>query len=152
MDVYAKIRTLAMADATLQSYFGNPANSTFRWFKIRLQPGYITQGPCVRVQRISTRYGYTHAPTGLMQLNEPRMDICVMDFDSVRVGNAANAVIAWMGTVNFAVTNQFDSPVTTPPNYPNFLLDRRSLEEPQVEPPGPPYVELLSFRIFNLEN
>lgn len=147
MDIYAKIRTLAQLDPTLVGIFGA---GPFRWFKQRLEPGYIGRGLCVRVSKPTTAYGYTQY--GLMNLNRPLMQIEVMGFDSTAVQAAAIAVINWMGTVSFAETNDFDSPATTPPHAPNFLLTRGSGEEAQVDPPGPAWVEILGFRIFNLEN
>lgn len=149
MDIYAKIRTLAQLDPTLSALFFTPVP---RWFKQRLQPGYITRGLCVRVKRVSTVYGYTNAPAGLMNLNKPLIQIDVMGLDSTAVQAAAIAVINWMGTVSFASTNDFDSPATTPPNSPNFLVNRQSAEEAQVDPPGPAWVEILDFRVYNLEN
>lgn len=149
MDIYAKIRTLAQADPTLAALF---FNSVPRWFKQQLQPGYIARGLCMRVNRVSTVYGYTNAPAGLMNLNQPRMQFDVMGLDSSAVQTATIAVIDWMGTTNFATNDQFGSPTVTPPNSPNFLLNRRSSMEAQVEPPGPAWIETLDFRIYNLEN
>lgn len=152
MDLYAKLRTLASADVTLQGYFGNPANATFRWFKQRLQPGYLGEGTCVRVKRVTTRYGYTNAPTGLMNLSQPLLQIDVMDFDNTRLQAATAAVISWLGTVNFATDDLFLSPPTTPPNSPNFLANRLSGEEAQVDPPGQAWVEILEVRLWNKES
>lgn len=147
MDIYAKIRTLAQLDPTLSALFftGVP-----RWFKQRIQPGYINKGLCVRVSKPTTVFGYTQY--GLMNLNKPLMQFDVMGFDSTAVQAATIAVINWMGTVSFAETNDFDSPATTPPHSPNFLLNRRSGMEAQEDPPGPVYIETLDFRIYNLEN
>ncbi len=147
MDIYAKIRVLAQLDSTLVGLFGT---GPFRWFKQRLPPGYIDQGLCVRVSKPTTVFGYTQY--GLMNLNKPLMQIEVLGGDSNAVQAATIAVINWMGTVSFAETNDFDSPVSTPPHSPNFLLNRRSGMEAQVDPPGPVYVEILDFRIYNLEN
>lgn len=147
MDIYAKIRTLAQLDPTLSALFftGVP-----RWFKQRIQPGYINKGLCVRVSKPTTVFGYTQY--GLMNLNKPLMQFDVMGFDSTAVQAATIAVINWMGTVSFAETNDFDSPSSTPPHSPNFLLNRRSGMEAQEDPPGPVFIETLDFRIYNLEN
>lgn len=147
MDIYAKIRTLAQLDPTLSALFftGVP-----RWFKQRIQPGYINKGLCVRVSKPTTVFGYTQY--GLMNLNKPLMQFDVMGFDSTAVQAATIAVINWMGTVSFAETNDFDSPATTTPHSPNFLLNRRSGMEAQEDPPGPVFIETLDFRIYNLEN
>jgi len=147
MDIYAKIRTLAQLDATLSALF---FTGTQRWFKQQIQPGYISKGLCVRVSKPTTVFSYTQY--GLMNLNKPLMQFDILGFDSTAVQAATIAVINWMGTVSFAETNDFDSPATTPPHSPNFLLNRRSGMEAQVDPPGPVYIETLDFRIYNLEN
>lgn len=162
MQAEIKMRSLASADATLQSVFGL---GPFRWFDRRLQPGYIALGSCVRVQRVSSAFLYTmiptpNAPGGLGNLNMPRFQFDVLDLDATACRNAAQALINWFTSVSFAETNDFDSPATTPPHFPNFLLNHRAGEEPQVEPQtgsarkqtGPVWVEILDYRIFNLEN
>lgn len=158
MTLEAKIRTLAQLDPTLVSIFGS---GPFRWMDRRLQPGYVSKGTCVRLRRISTVFGYTNAPAGLMNLNQPRVQIDVLDLDATTCRSAAQAVINWLGTVSFAETNDFDSPATTPPHSPNFLLNHRAGMEAQPEGgtptpstsnTGPVYVETLDYRIYNLEN
>jgi len=149
MDIYTKIRTLALLDTTMRSYFGT---GPFRWVRQRLEPGYIKSGTCLRMKVVSSIFGYTNAPAGLMALNQPYMQFDILDMDSTRLVAAKDAVIAWMGTVSFAASNDFDSPASTPPNSPNFLLNRRSGMEAQPEPPGPAYVETLDFRIYNMES
>lgn len=147
MKLEEKIRTLASADATLQSHFGT---GPFRWLDRRLLPGYIDKGACVRLMRVSSVFTYSQA--GLQNLNQPRVQIDVMSTDPVEARNAAQAIIDWMGTVSFSETNNFNSPATTPPHSPNFVLNHRSGMEPQPDPKGPVFVETLDYRIFNLEN
>ena len=150
MQLEDKIRTLAATDATLMSFFGT---GPFRWFGPRIPPGYLKIGnTCLRMKRISSVYGYTNSPPGLMNLNQPRFQFDILDFDASTTRAAAEAVINWFDTVSFAETNDFDSPPSSPPHSPNFLLNRRASEEPQIEPPGPAWVVILDYRIFNLEN
>jgi len=154
MQLETKVRLLAASDATLQSHFGT---SPFRWFDRRLLPGYIQAGTCARVLRVSTVSDYSQF--GLMNLNQPRLQIDVLSFDSDEARSAVSAVMAWMDSVSFAESGSFGSPPTNPLNSPNFLLNRRSSMEAQVEQPsastsaspGPVYVETLDYRLFNLE-
>lgn len=149
MQAELKIRTLAAADTTLRTYFGTPP-AVFRWMDRRLLPGYIQRGACVRLLRVSTISDYNQY--GLINLNQPRVQIDVLSQDPSEARNAAQAIITWMDTVSFSETNNFDSPATTPPHSPNFLLNRRSGMEAQPDPIGPVFVETLDYRIFNLEN
>ena len=159
MEAEIKIRTLASADPTLQGIFGT---GPFRFFDRRLQPGYLKQGPCIRMTRISTVYGYTNSPPGLMALDQPRFQFDIMSLvDDITSWAAAQAFIAWMSTVSFAENSDFASPPVNPPHSPNFLLNRRAGMEAQVEggnvspssvATGPVWVETLDYRIYNLEN
>lgn len=152
MTAEAKIRSLARQDATLQSFFSG-SNGTFRWFDRQLTPGYITQGTCVRVLRVSTVRMFTHptrVATQLVDQQQPRFQIDVLDIDPERARSAAAAIENWLTTVaDFSSGAQFASPVTSPTRHPNFVLNQRAGMEPQTQPPV--YVETLDVRIFNLE-
>ena len=146
MTAEQKLRLLVGQDAGMLVIFG-PA--PLRWFSRQLQPGYIDTGTCARVLRVSTARMYTHE--GLNAMSEPRIQIDVMDYDSVKAAAAADAVIAFMETVNLATDEMFASPPTVPAAHPNFLLNQRQGMEPRTSK-GSVFVETLDYRIFNLEN
>jgi hypothetical protein len=139
-----KLRTLAAADATLQGFFGT---GPFRWFDVQEAPKYIEQGPCVRVMRVSTVRDYLQG--GISQLSCPRFQIDVLDYSAENSRQAAQAIIDWLSRISLAENNQFASPQTTPPQFPNFLLNQRSGMEPQTKLPV--FVTMLDVRLFNLE-
>jgi hypothetical protein len=147
----AKLYQLAASDATLQGYFGT---TPFRWFDTTLPQGQIASGACVVVRRVSTVREYSLQ--GLQDLSQPRFQIDVLapstvnkqaDFQAARL--AAAAVIDFLGTISLAQNNQFGSPATTPPQFPNFLLNQRQGMYPQLQPPTP--VVSIDIRVFNLE-
>lgn len=145
----AKIRTLAAANTTLQAFFGTPI---FRWFDRQLPPGYIDQGTCVRILRVSTARQYSHGTSTrrtVSRLAQPRFQIDVLDMDPERASSAATAIADWLAEVDFSSNAQFDSPPTSPTRHPNFVLNQRAGMEPKPDPPV--YVEMLDVRIFNLE-
>lgn len=153
MTAEVKLRSMAADDATLQSYFGL---APFRWYDKQIAQGAIKNGLCVRVRRISTVRQYFHGDQnhgigGLNRLSQPRFQIDVLhatDPEACRV--AADAIVQWLQTVDFASGDQWASPSTTPPAYPNFLLNQRGDMDYQLQPPV--YVETLDVRIYNLED
>lgn len=144
MTCEVKMRTLAAADTSMQAVFGS---GPFRWFDRQLQPGYIQSGSCVRVRRVSTVRGYSQQ--GLQSLDQILFQFDVLNLDSEAARTAAAALIAWLGTVNFASDQQFASPVTTPRQFPNFVVNQRAGMEPRTQPPV--YVEITDVRIYNTE-
>lgn len=138
------MRTLAAANASLTAVFGTPL---FRWFDRQLQPGYIESGSCVRVRRVSTIRGYSQG--GLQSLDQILFQFDCLSLDSEAARTAATALIAWFSTVDFASSQQFDSPVTTPRQFPNFVLNQRAGMEPRTQPPV--YTESIDVRIYNEE-
>jgi hypothetical protein len=141
----AKMRTLAMADATLAAALTG-TNGTFRWFYVQLPKGYIYQGTCVTVMQVSDVQLYTQqAPINLDQV---RVQINVFDLDSIQAQQIANYINSWLATVSFASNAQFLSPPQTPINFPNFKLSQRSGLDYNVQP-QPAWVETTDFRIFN---
>ena len=148
--IIEKMRTLAMADATLRGYLYNSLNSTFRWFDTQLQPNYIQQGTCVTARQISAVS--INAQKGRLATDQPRVQIDVRDLDSAKAKKVAAAIDDWLGTVSFMSNAQFISPPTTPPNFPNLKLNQRSSQDFDVQP-TPAWVETLEYRIFsNLNN
>jgi len=151
MTAEVKLRTLAMQDETLQSYFVG-TNGTVRWFDRQLQPGYINQGTCVRVIRVSTLFTHTHETANYRSLNaqqQPRFQIDVLDTDAERARSAAAAIIDWLARIDLSSDAQFASPVTSPTRHPITLLNQRAGMEPQTQPPT--YVESLDIRLFDLQ-
>lgn len=143
----AKLRILAKADASLQAVFGAPPNA-FRWFDTQEVPNYITQGPCVRVLRVSTVRPYSMA--GIQNLSQPRFQFDVLARDAETSRQAAASLIDWLGTISLAENNQFASPPTTPPQFPCFVLNQRGGMEPGTTTPV--WCQSLDVRIYNLEN
>src|SRR5689334_2641357 len=81
-----KLRMLAKADTTLQEFFGGPSD-LFRWFDTQLLPGYISRGTCARVLRVSTVFLQAHGTSdrrSLLDMEQPRFQIDVLDFDPER--------------------------------------------------------------------
>lgn len=146
MTLEQKMRTLAQLDTGLQGYLYNPSNNTFRWFDRQVPQGYIQQGTCVSVLRVSTISRY--AQTGRMADEQVMMQIDVRDFDPVQAAEVCAYISTWLGTVSFMDSNQFDSPPTTPNRFPNFQMNQRSGMDYNVQP-KPAYVEMLQYRIFN---
>lgn len=142
-----KIRTLAAADATLQPYFGT---GPFRWFDRQIPPEYIDKGACVRLLRVSTIR--SHTMQGITHLSAPRFQIDVLSIDPETARAAASAIIAWLQTISLAQNNQFASPVTSPPQHPNLVLNQRAGMEPRISGKPVVYVETLDVRVYNLES
>lgn len=149
MTAEAKLYTLAAANASLQAVFGTP----IRWFDTQIPqgvivPGETTQAAAARLLRVSTVRAY--AMEGLVNLSQPRFQIDVLHPLAETARAAADAVIAWLGTVDLAGTYQFDSPATTPPQFPCFVLSQMGGLAEQFEPPV--FVQTIDFRAFNLED
>lgn len=152
MTAEVKMRTLAQQDDVLLSFFRSDSNGTFRWFDRQLQPGYITQGTCVRVRRVGTVRQYAHETRtrrSVSDMAQPRFQLDVMDYDPERARSAAAAISDWLATVDFSSDAQFASPRTSPTRHPNFVLNQRAGMEPELQPPV--YVETLDIRIFDQE-
>lgn len=148
----AKLISLASADPVLQGIFGT---SPMRLFDRQLAQTYYAQGVCCSFRVISTP-PRIYTQYGLMALSQPRVQFDVRA--SPRYVNGATeatraakaALIAWLGTVSFSDPNDFNSPPTTPPHAPNFVLNEREGMDFQLEPPV--YVESFDVRIWNSDN
>jgi len=62
---------------------------------------------------------------------------------------AAQAVIAFLGTLNLSDDRQFNSVPVAPTQFPTFVLNRRHGLDFQLDPPVP--VESIDFRAWALE-
>ena len=149
MTAATKLRMLAGADTTLQSFFGvNP----FRWYYIQLPPSALPQPgtpyPCTaRVRQVSQVPYYEQG--GMNRLNVCRFQIDVLCANVDTVDQATAAIAAWLGTVDLASDDQFLSPPVTPRQFPNFVLNIRPGLEVQLKPPVP--VTSIDVKVFNLD-
>jgi hypothetical protein len=148
-----KIRTLALADAALQEFFGNEENGTFRMFDRELQPNYLKVGQtCATFRRISTVRTYFHSTDTQRSQNRlamPRFQFDVLDYSAERARSAAAALIDWFARVDFASNSMFDSPPTSPRQHPNQVLNHLSRSITKTQPTI--WVEMLDVRIIDLE-
>lgn len=156
-----KLYSLASSNATMQADLGNP----IRWSDRQLAPGFIQPSTppnsigasCVRVRRISTLRRYVQgngAPTSgtnLSPLSFVRFQIDVLDYNAEIARQVAADVVAFLGTVCLSSNAQFNSPATTPNQFPSFLLSQRAGMDFELSS-APVYVESLDCRLYNLEN
>jgi len=127
-----KLRTLAEQSTSLQTYFGDPAIK-FRWEFMQVPQGLIPKQrgqqalgggtSTARVQRISS--STLVSQEGVNPVERLRFQIDVYDLDPIAAFNAAQSVNNWLATVNMVTTQQFDSPVTTPNQFPNIPTNLR---------------------------
>lgn len=153
MALEEKLVSLARTEPTLQAYFGS---GPYRIFDRQLPQKYIENGPTLSIQRVSTA-PRIYTQSGIINQSEPRIQFVVRALrtatttDAPVTARAAKAaIIAWLCTVSFANTNNFDSPATAPPHSPNFVLNEWSGMDYALEPPA--YVERFDVRSYNLEN
>ena len=102
-----KLRTLAAANATLQTDLGT---SPFRWFDRRLVQGALTPpnpitGPvpnttCVRVLRVSTGQDGFYNQGGQGNIEQPRIQIDVLDYNPEAARQVAADIIAFLSSVS----------------------------------------------------
>jgi hypothetical protein len=115
-----KLRTLAMADATLQADLGT---APFLWFDMQLAQGQIgapsDNKTCITVQRISTIRMYNQG--GITPLSQVRLQINVVDYSAERARIVASHVADFMGTIDLTDAGDFPSV-----HAPNFLLNERA--------------------------
>lgn len=162
MTAEAKMKLLAQQDPVLAAFFFSGGQQ--RWFDGQLQPGYLkiltpTQiaggmsATCARVKNLSTAFMYTHETATRQACNElerPRFQIDVLDYDPERAAAARAAIKNWLSTVDFSSNVQFASPPTSPRKHPNFVLNQWS--GPIEATPQPPvHMRCLEIRITNLE-
>lgn len=140
-----KLRTLAMADLTLQAYLGPP--EAFRWTDLQIPQGMIgtpaDQQTCVTVQRIST--DRVTSQGGLTPLSRVRLQINVIDYNAERARVAASVVADFMSTVDLT-----DAALWPSVHAPNMLLGERNDMMPLLSPAA--YVTMQDWRLFNRED
>lgn len=140
-----KLRSLAIADATMLADFGPP--TAFRWFDRQLVQGDIgapaDAKTCVTVQRVSTIRQYNQG--GLMPLSQPRFQINVVSYSAERARQVAADVATFFGRIDLTDAGDFTSV-----HAPAFLLNQRPGMLVNVTPPA--YVETLDYRIYNRED
>ena len=139
-----KLRTLAQANVTLQSFL--LSGGIFRWFATQLQPGYASAGSCVRVTRPSAVY--TYQQQGPLSLDQVRLQFDCIDQSQTTARQLMLAVKDFLGTVDLMSDAQFTSPPTTPTQFPNYELSERG---PLVEYQASLqlWVWAMDWRIFN---
>lgn len=159
MTAEIKLRTLAAGNASLQAFFSGGSPAVFRWFDIQVPQGQFALGTCARLQRVSTARMYAHrsfAPSGLqpaagglLNLSLIRFQLDIIDADTEVARQAAIALINWLGVISLAEDNWLNSPPTTPPQFPCFLLNQRHGLYVEMQPALP--VVTLDFRVYNFE-
>jgi hypothetical protein len=136
-----KLRTLAAANATLQSYLGTPP-AVFRWWDTQHVQGSVLPG--VTVRRVSTAIDYRMTPAG-NNINSPRFQIDVRDPDPEHGRLVAAAIIAFLNALNLAVTGG----TVTGKQAPSFVLNIRDGLDYNLTPPV--WTQSLDVRLYNLE-
>jgi hypothetical protein len=155
-----KLRTLAMQNATLVAAltFTLPpaAQPQFLWMDRQLAQNAIgkrsDERTCVTVRRVSTmdrtRMGNQGAP--VQNIEQPRLEISVIDYDAERARIVASNIITWLQSVSLLDPGAFASPQTGPSQNPNYLLNQRAGMYFDVKPPA--YVEMMDWRVWNNVN
>lgn len=145
MTAETKLRILAGADVTLQSFFGtNP----FRWFYIQRPPGYIFQPvgtTCAQVQVLGAEFKY--AQEAKLDISLVRFQVMVLDPNADRVDQAAAAIVDFLAGVDLSTDALFTSPPTTPKQFPTFIMNIRPGLEVATKPPIP--TKVIDFKAWN---
>lgn len=134
-----KLRTLAAANTTLQGYLGT---APFRWWDTQHNQGSTLPG--VTVRRVSTAIDYRMTVPG-NNINTPRFQIDIRDQDIEHGRAIGSAIIAFLSTLNLAVTGG----TVTGRQAPSFVLNIRQGFDYNLTPPVPTLS--LDVRLFNLE-
>jgi hypothetical protein len=145
-----KLYQLAAADSTLQTDLGGVGNA-FQWWDKQVTQGtkYTAGGPAsVSFLRVSTLIMYEQR--GRNPMDAVRMQLDIRHLIAERARSVANDVVQFLESISLAQPNQFNSPATTPPQFPNFLLNRREGMDFQLQPPV--HVVSLDVRLWNLED
>jgi hypothetical protein len=152
-----KLRTLALGNAALVtalSFTAGNGQQVFSWFDRQLAQGDIgapaDNRTCVMVQRVSTARQPYYNQGGITPLSTPRLQITVIDYNAERARQVAALVSQFMATISLCDAGEFSSPVTSPSQNPNFLLNERAGMLPQLSPPA--YTEIQDWRVFNRED
>lgn len=151
MDLFSRMRDLAFQDPALNAIFGPTFDvNKFRWFRIQLFQGQLPKGTCCMVNIVSTIFHNVHGYPMRLRLNEPRVDINVVDPNPNVASDAAEAVKTFLDKANFWMNGAFASPRRNDPPGTNTLLNQRgTFWTFQTSRPIP--VELLEYRIMNVD-
>lgn len=140
MTAEVKLRTLAVANATMQTRFGT---SPMRWYDQQVAQNKIDAGTCVRVRRISKRRIYEQA--GANPLSDVLFQFDVIDADPETARAGLKDLVAFLHTVNLGSAN--GAVAATP--VPAFVVLTRAGILPH--PTAPAYVETADVKFWNLE-
>jgi len=136
-----KLRTLAAANATLQAFLGTPP-AVFRWWDTQHNQGSALPGVTVRI--VSKAIDYRMTPPG-NNINGVRLQIDVRDTDPEHARSIAASIVAFLNTLNLAVSGG----TVTGKQAPTFLLNQRDGLDYNLTPPVP--TQSLDVRLYNLE-
>jgi len=144
-----KLRQEMLIDSGLSPLVGSNI------FLVQLPSGFMSANPPVRalvIQRVSTLRYYTHdGATNPLIAARVQFTAWCKGSDS---GNDALSVMAalvnFLNTFCATQTAEFGSPITTPTQFPNIVLNERMSVYPQTQPPL--YQGILEARIFNRED
>lgn len=151
----SKLRLLASQNATLQADLGGANPATFRWMDQQLLQNKIgtllASGCCVRVRRRGTTRNNNQS--GIMNLCKVRLLIDVLSLSAENARSVANDVINFLGTVNLCSGGQFNSPITTATQVPNFIEGQWDFMEANPQSTaGPVYGQHIAVSVFNRED
>lgn len=139
MTCESKLRTLAAANAGLQAIFGtNP----FRYFDTQLPQNQAY--PSMVVWRVSTAID-TLMDSGYSKFTQPRLQFDIRHPDPEAARAAASAVIAFLNTVDLAVSGG----VVNGRQAPCFVLNQRTGLDYALQPPVS--IQTLDVRVYNFE-
>jgi hypothetical protein len=150
-----KLRTLALANATMQADLGGSNPSQFRWYNSQLLQNTIAsivaKGAAVTVNRVSVMR--PNNQSGIAFFTQIRFQVDVYSLDSENARTVAEDVIQFIAGVDLCSLSQFQSPPTQPVAGASVLLNQRQRMLPNpASPSGPIWTESMDFRVLNLEN
>jgi hypothetical protein len=99
----------------------------------------------VSVLRVSGLITYIQG--GIIPTEQPRFQIECRHPYAETARQIAQVVKNFLGTIDLVTTDNFNSPPTTPQQFPNFVLNERGSMDFQLSPPV--HVEILDVRLFN---
>lgn len=149
LGLLTKIRLLAMANVVIQGYCLG-TNNTFRWFNTQLPKGYVGQGTCVTVQRISSVTDYFQGQPSALEW--VRVQINIWDLSSIKAEALSNYLQnTFFPSSCFTSNAQFQSPPLAPPAAANFKLSQWGGLDPSIQPEVP-WLERQDWRLANNTN
>lgn len=151
-----KLRLLAQANGPLAAAltFATPAGpGAFLWFDRQIAQGDIgaqsDNRTVVAVKRVSTSPRQQNGNQGgpVQNIALIRIQIDVTDYNAERARQVAQLVTNFMGGISLLDAGAFGSPVTTPNQNPNYLLNERSGMLYNLQPPA--YTHIQDWRVWN---